>query len=89
MQYYSSRQVLNLLVLTLSACQDPNTGLESGDSSPLAAATSNTWQKRIQMPTDRRWVMTATVEPASGGSFAQTETLSWTLSLHHATLVYR
>ena len=23
----------------------------------------------VQMPTDRRWVMTATVEPASGGSF--------------------
>jgi hypothetical protein len=68
-QYYSSRQVLNLLVFTLAACRDPNTGLERGDASPLAAATSNTWRKRIQMPTDRRWVMTATVEPASGGSF--------------------
>ena len=66
---HRSYYVLSLTLLTLAACQDPPSDPEPGDLSPALAATSNTWQKRIRMPSDRRLVMTATVDAPAGGSF--------------------
>ena len=40
-----------------------------GVSAPALAVTSNTWQTRRPMPSDRQAVMTATVDNPSGGSF--------------------
>ena len=66
---HRSYYVLSLTLLTLAACQDPPSDPEPGDLSPALATTSNTWQKRIRMPSDRRLVMTATVDAPAGGSF--------------------
>ncbi len=62
--------VLSLSLLILAACHDAPTApdVAPGDLSPVLAAESNTWQKRVKMPSDRRLVITATVENPSGGS---------------------
>jgi hypothetical protein len=63
--------VLSMSLVTLTACHDVATepGVAPGGLSPAPAITSNTWRKRIQMPTDRRRVVTATLDTPGGGSF--------------------
>jgi Kelch motif len=63
--------VLSLSLVTLAACHDVATGptVAPGDLSPALAVTSNTWRKRIQMPSDRRFVIAATLDTPGGGSF--------------------
>jgi hypothetical protein len=64
--------LVSLSFLTLTACHgDATTGPEAApvDLSPTAAVTSNTWQQRAKMPSDRRFVTTATVGTSGGGSF--------------------
>lgn len=62
--------VLSFSLVTL-ACDDTATepGTAPSDRSPVMAVASNTWRSRANMPSDRRFVITATVNPGSGGSF--------------------
>jgi N-acetylneuraminic acid mutarotase len=64
----SPRYLVSLALFTLAACQDATTDLEQEGVAEAAAVTSNAWQQRARMPSDRRFVMTATVE-APGSSF--------------------
>ena len=61
------------IAVALAGCNDeaPPTGpsMAPGDRSQVMAVTSNIWQERAKMPSDRRYVTTATVDNPSGGSF--------------------
>jgi hypothetical protein len=66
-----SCHVLFLSLVPLAACHEAATEptAATGDRSPALAVTSDTWRKRTKMPSDRRFVITATVANPSGGSF--------------------
>ena len=63
--------VLSLSLVTLAACYDVATGptVAPGDLSTALAVTSNTWETRTRMPSDRRFVTTASLDTPGGGSF--------------------
>jgi hypothetical protein len=65
------RRRWHVLTLSLVACHDPATepSMAPGDRSQVMVVTSNTWRQRAKMPSDRRFVITATVGNPSGGSF--------------------
>jgi len=65
----SARYAVSLALFALAACQDSPTDLQREGAAPAADLTSNIWQKRATMPSDRRLVMTATVDAPGGGSF--------------------
>ena len=67
----SSWYLVGLSLFTLTACHDATTEPEAAPAglSPTAAVTSNTWQQRAKMGSDRRFVTTATVGTPGGGSF--------------------
>ena len=65
------RHVSALAVLLTTACQEPSavTVTEEDSAQPGLAIASNTWQQRQRMPSDRRAVITATVDLPGGASY--------------------